>query len=109
MKKLLSYICYFCLVITMLLFISPVLAKENNVILENVLSIETSELIYNMIKQGLGVGYILYDMVKNDIDKGILKEIKVKEHLPEVPLNLIYREKNLTEAPLKFINEFLEK
>ena len=85
------------------------LAKENNVELENVLSIETSELIYSMIKKGLGVGYILYDMVKNDIEKGVLKEIKVKEHLPEVPLNLIYREKNLTEAPLKFINEFLNK
>ena len=85
------------------------LAKENNVKLGNVLSIETSELVYNMVKQGLGVGYILYDMVKDDIEKGKMKEIKVREHLPEVSLNLIYREKNLTEAPLKFINDFLEK
>lgn len=85
------------------------LAKENNVKLQNVLSIEISELIYSMVKQGLGVGYILYDMVKDDIERGILKEIKVKEHLPEVSLNLIYKEKNLTEAPLKFINEYLGK
>jgi len=85
------------------------LAKEKNVILENILSIETSELIYSMVKKGLGVGYILYDMVKDDIKKGKLKQIKVKEQLPEVSLNLIYREKNLTEAPLKFINDFLNK
>lgn len=84
------------------------LAKENNVVLENILSIETSELIYNMVKKGLGVGYILYDMVKDDIEKGKLKQIKVKEPLPQVSLNLIYREKNLTEAPLRFINEFLK-
>ena len=85
------------------------LAKEKNVVLENILSIETSELIYSMVKKGLGVGYILYDMVKDDIQKGKLKQIKVKEQLPEVSLNLIYREKNLTEAPLKFINDFLNK
>ena len=85
------------------------LAKEKNVVLENILSIETSELIYSMVKKGLGVGYILYDMVKDDIEKGKLKQIKVKEQLPEVSLNLIYREKNLTEAPLKFINDFLNK
>ena len=84
------------------------LAKEKNVTLENILSIETSELIYSMVKKGLGVGYILYDMVKEDIEKGRLKQIKVKEHLPEVSLNLIYREKNLTEAPLKFINDYLK-
>lgn len=85
------------------------LAKENNVTLENILSIETSELIYSMVKKGLGVGYILYDMVKLDIDNGKLRQVKVKEQLPQVPLNLIYREKNLTEAPLRFINEFLNK
>ena len=85
------------------------LAKENNVNFENVLSIETSELIYSMVKKGLGIGYILYDMVKDDINKGTLKEIKVKEKLPEVSLNLVYKEKNLTAAPLKFINEFLDK
>lgn len=84
------------------------LVKENNVKLENVLSIETSELIYSMVKKGLGIGYILYDIVRDDINNGILKEIKVKEQLPQVSLNLIYKEKNLTEAPLKFINDFLD-
>jgi DNA-binding transcriptional LysR family regulator len=84
------------------------LAKEKNVTLQNILSIETSELICSMVKKGLGVGYILYDMVKDDIESGRLKQIKVKESLPEVSLNLIYREKNLTEAPLKFINDYLK-
>ncbi len=83
------------------------LAKECSITFNNVVSIETSELIYNMVKKGLGIGYILKDMVKDDIDKGILQEVRVKEKLPEISLNLIYKEKNLTEPPRQFIKDFL--
>ena len=84
------------------------LAKENNTEFNNVLSIETSELIYSMVKKGLGIGYILKDMVKGDIDRGNLREIKIKEKLPDISLNLICKEKNLTEAPRRFIDEYLK-
>lgn len=84
------------------------LAKDNKVKFTNVLSIETSELIYSMVRKGLGVGYILYDMVKKDIDDGILKQIKIKEKLPNISLSLIYKEKSLTEAPRKFIQDYLK-
>ena len=83
------------------------LIKEKGIVFKNVVSIETSELIYSMVKKGLGIGYILKDMVKDDINKGLLKEIKIKEKLPEVSLNLIYKEKSLTEAPREFIKTYL--
>ena len=84
------------------------LAKENNTIFNNGLWIETSELIYSMVKKGLGIGYILRDMVKSDIECGNLKEIKIYEELPEISLNLICKERNLTEAPRRFIDEYLK-
>ena len=84
------------------------LAKENNTVFDNVLSIETSELIYSMVKKGLGIGYILRDMVKGDIECGNLKEVKIYEELPEISLNLICKERNLTEAPRRFIDEYLK-
>lgn len=84
------------------------LAKENGAYFNNVLSIETSELICSMVKKGLGIGYILKDMVKKDLADGKLKEVKIAEALPDISLNLIYTERNLTEAPRRFIDEFLK-
>lgn len=84
------------------------LANSNGVVFSNVLSIETSELIYSMVKKGLGVGYILREMVKTEIETGELKEIKFFEKLPVSSLNLIYKEKVLTEASRRFIDEYLK-
>lgn len=84
-----------------------ILAMNKKVVFSNVLSIENSELIYSMVKRGLGVGYILREMVKNDIENGELREIKLTEDLPKVSLNLIYKEKVLTETSRRFIDEYL--
>ncbi len=84
------------------------LAKENDVIFKNVLSIETSELICNMVKKKLGIGYVLKDMVRDELEKGKLKEVQIHEKLPKVHLNLIYKEKNLTEASRQFIDKYLK-
>lgn len=84
------------------------LAVNSKVEFKNVLSIETSELIYSMVKRGLGIGYILREMVKTEIEKGEFKEIEVIEELPDVSLNLIYKEKKLTEASRRFIDEYLK-
>lgn len=85
------------------------LALENNVKLNNVLSIETSEMIHETVLQGIGVGYILEDVVKKDIDKGILKVLPVKETLPFVTVNLVYIDKYLMSAPKEFIDKYLKK
>lgn len=89
-------------------YLNAMLLKEN-IIFKNTISIETSELILDMVKKGLGIGYILRDMVKNDLDKKNLVEINVKEELPKISLKLIYKEKNLAEAPRKFIEDYLKK
>lgn len=82
-------------------------AFDNGMKFKNVLSVETSELIYNFVMNGEGVGYIIEDMVKNDIDNGVLRKIILNEKLPSVDLKLICIKRNLTEASCKFINDYL--
>ena len=83
-------------------------AKDNNIRFQNVLSVETSELIYDFVKRGEGVGYILKDMVIKDVESGLLKIIDIKDHLPKASLKLICLEKRLTEASHKFISDYLK-
>ena len=83
-------------------------AKDNNIRFQNVLSVETSELIYDFVKRGEGVGYILKDMVIKDVESGLLKIIDIKEDLPKASLKLICLEKRLTEASHQFISDYLK-
>lgn len=82
-------------------------AKKRNVVFSNVISIETSEIIYNTIKNKLGIGYILYDIVKKDIENKKMKLVNIEEELPIVTLNLIYKDNMVTVASNEFIENFI--
>lgn len=81
--------------------------EKNNVELNNVINIHTSEMIVGSIKKDLGIGYIIYDVVKDNIKNGEFKIVKIKENLPKVTINLVYIEKYLTIAPRYFIENYL--
>lgn len=83
-------------------------AKKRNVTFSNVISIETSEIIYNTIKNKLGIGYILYDIVKKDIENKKMKLVKIEEELPIATLNLIYKDNMVTVASNEFIENFIK-
>ncbi len=83
-------------------------ARKRNVEFSNVISIETSEIIYNTIKNKLGIGYILYDIVKDDIKNKNMKLVKIEEELPIVALNLIYKDNMVTMASNEFIENFIK-
>lgn len=83
-------------------------SKDNNIKFQNVLSIETSELIYDFVKRGEGVGYILKSMIIKEVESGLLRIIDIKEELPKVNLKLICIEKRLTEASHRFIDDYLK-
>ena len=79
-----------------------------NVVFDSVISIETSEIIYNAIKNNLGIGYILYDIVKKDIKDKKMIMVNIKEELPKVSLNLIYNESMISVASKEFIKRFIK-
>jgi len=83
------------------------LAIENKVKFNNVLSIDTSEMIASFISQGIGVGYILQDVVQDKIDNGEFVVLDIKEELPKVTIVLATIDKYLMNAPKKFIDEYL--
>lgn len=78
---------------------------KNNVDVNNVLNIHTSEVIIGSIKRKLGIGYIIYDLVRDDIKRGILKEIKFDD-LPVTGISLVYIPEYITLAPKEFLNKY---
>lgn len=82
--------------------------EKNNVELNNVINIHTSEMIAGSIKKDLGIGYIIYDVIKDNVENGEFKIIDIKENLPKITINLVYLEKYLTIAPKFFIENYLK-
>lgn len=82
--------------------------EKNNVELNNVINIHTSEMIAGSIKKDLGIGYIIYDVIKDNVENGEFKIIDIKENLPKITINLVYSEKYLTIAPKFFIENYLK-
>ena len=82
--------------------------EKNNVELNNVINIHTSEMIAGSIKKDLGIGYIIYDVIKDNVENGEFKIIDIKENLPKITINLVYIEKYLTIAPKFFIKNYLK-
>ena len=82
--------------------------EKNNVELNNVINIHTSEMIAGSIKKVLGIGYIIYDVIKDNVENGEFKIIDIKEKLPKITINLVYIEKYLTIAPKFFIENYLK-
>ncbi len=82
--------------------------EKNNVELNDVINIHTSEMIAGSIKKDLGIGYIIYDVVKDNVENGEFKIININEKLPKITINLVYIEKYLTIAPKFFIENYLK-
>ncbi len=81
--------------------------KTNNVVIENIINIHTSEMIISAIKKDLGIGYVIRDLVENEIKNNELEILKVKETLPTVEINIIYDIHFLTTAPRRFIETYI--
>ena len=82
--------------------------EKNNLELNDVINIHTSEMIAGSIKKDLGIGYIIYDVVKDNVENGEFKIININEKLPKITINLVYIEKYLTIAPKFFIENYLK-
>lgn len=77
---------------------------SNNIEIDNVLNVHTSEIIVSFVKKDLGIGYVIKDLVENEPDLEILK---LKEKLPTVMINIVFSKKHLTNVPIKFIKKYI--
>ena len=85
------------------------LLLENNININNVINIYTSEMIISAIKNDLGIGYIIENVVEKELNSGEFKIVNIKETLPTSTINLVYNENYLTESSIKFINDYIIK
>ena len=81
---------------------------KNNVKLNNVINIHTSEMIIDSVRNNMGIGYILKDVVANNLNNKEFIELCVKEKLPSAELIIVYSKKFLTSAPKKFIDLYIK-
>lgn len=84
------------------------LLNKNNINIENVINIHTSEMIISGVKKNLGIGYVIYNLVEDDIKSGELNLINIKEKLPTSDINIVYDKNFLTSAPKKFIKDYID-
>lgn len=81
------------------------LLRENNVTIENVLNIHTSEMIIAAVKRDLGIGYVIENLAFQDSD---IEVLNLEETLPKVGINIVYNKHYLTTAPKRFIKDYIE-
>lgn len=84
------------------------LLKENNVEIENVINIHTSEMIISAVKKDLGIGYVIENLVESELKTSELEKLNIKEKLPTVDINIIFDKRSLTTAPKKFIEKYID-
>lgn len=78
---------------------------QNNVQIENVLNIHTSEMIISAVKKDLGIGYVIADLIQEEPE---IEIINLKETLPSVDIHILYDKELLTTAPKRFIEEYID-
>lgn len=84
------------------------LLLNQDIDVENVINIHTSEMIISAVKKDLGIGYIIYNLVEDDIKNEELEILDIKEKLPTVEINIIFDKSFLTTAPKKFIENYID-
>jgi len=81
---------------------------KNNVNIENIINIHTSEMIIAGVKKDLGIGYVIQNLVEQEVKNGELEILNIAENLPIVEINIIYNKNFLTTAPRRFIEQYIE-
>lgn len=71
--------------------------------LEAIIDVPTTEVMLELVKKGLEIGYFTKESVQKYIDSGRLYEIPVDVELPKTDICIAYVDNFLANAPKKFI------
>lgn len=83
--------------------------KDLNNKFEPNIEVATTEVMLDLVKKGLGIGYFARMSVTDKLQSGELIEIPVKEELPKTKIGIVYIKEFLTNAPKKFIEKIKDK
>ena len=80
------------------------LEKKLNCDLDPILEVPTTEVLLDLVKKGMGIGYVAKPSVINEINNNTLFQIHVNEELPMTRICMAYVDEFLTSAPKKFVS-----
>ena len=73
------------------------------------IEVATTEVMLDLVRKGLGIGYFARMAVMDRIQSKELIEIPIKEELPKTKIGIVYIKEFLTNAPKKFVEIIKEK
>lgn len=70
-----------------------------------IMEVSTTEMTLEILKKGIGIGWLIEDTVKKELNSNELKKIKTNIKLPKIDIGIAYIDGFLTYAPKRFIEE----
>lgn len=81
--------------------------SSHQIIMENIIEINTMDLLIELAKIDLGIACVIKDFVQEEIASGELTELTFKRNIPKRKIGLVYREDGMmTDAMKKLISYF---
>lgn len=63
----------------------------------------STEIMLELVKNGIGVGYFMEDYIKSELEKGVLKKIKTGIKMPTINIACFYINEFLNYAAKQFL------
>lgn len=80
---------------------------SNQIYMENIIEINTMDLLIELAKIDLGIACVIKDFVKEDLKNGTLTELTFRRNIPKRRVGLVYRaDAHMSEAMSNFISYF---
>lgn len=70
-----------------------------------IMEVSTTEMTLEILKKGIGIGWLIEDTVKKELNSNEFKKIKTNIKLPKIDIGIAYIDNFLTYAPKRFIEE----
>lgn len=81
------------------------LFENNNIYPNPIMEISTTEMTLEILKKGIGIGWLIEDTVKRNLRSKEFKKINTNIKLPKIDIGIAYIDDFLTYAPKRFIEE----
>lgn len=83
--------------------------SSHQITMDNIIEINTMDLLIELAKIDLGIAYVIKDFVKDELDDHSLTEVSLGRAIPKRKLGLVYKDDTImTDAMKKFISYFTE-
>ena len=83
--------------------------SSHQITMDNIIEINTMDLLIELAKIDLGIACVIKDFVKDELDDHSLTEVSLGRAIPKRKLGLVYKDDTImTDAMKKFISYFTE-